>query len=196
MKKLLIIVPLALLCAAPAFASDWELFGSYWDTSDADNSFGGGLGANFNFGDSPVGLELRGTYFRELSNGAVGNLFDPNEGFFKKKSLRAIPVDAGLRFNFATDSAVQPWIDGGASYIFLDLSNAPGAEVDDETGWYAGGGLRFGGNRDNKSGFFVQGLYRDTTATVKRSRTNVNLRDRVNIDLSGVNVNAGFAWAF
>jgi len=195
MKKLLVIIPLALLAAAPAFASDFELFGSYWDTRDADETFGGGVAFAWNFGESPLGLELRGTYYQELSDDPVGNLFDDDEPFFEENSLQAIPVEAGLRYNFNPRGNFNPWISGGVSYIFLDVSDVEGAEIDDETGWYAGLGSRFG-DRDGAN-FFAQVLYRATEATVQRDRgEGVDLQDRVNIELDGVTVNAGILWAF
>jgi len=188
------IVTLALLSAAPAFASDFGLFGSYWNTRDADDTFGGGIEFAFPFGQSPLGLELRGTYNQELSNDAVGNLFEPNEGFFRENSLQAIPVEAGLRWNFNPTGNISPWISGGVSYVFLDVSDIEGAEIDDETGWYAGLGSRFGSHEGVN--FFGEVLYRATEATVNRPRNNVDLQDHVNIELDGVVVNAGVMWNF
>ena len=122
------------------------------------------------------------------------NLFDPDEGFFEENSLQAIPVDAGLRWNFNPTGNVSPWISGGVSYVFLDISDVEGAEVDDETGWYAGLGSRFGSHEGVN--FFGEVLYRATEATVKRPRNNVDLVDHVNIELDGVVVNAGVMWNF
>ena len=195
MKRLLgIIFTLALLSAAPALASDFGLFGSYWDTRDADETFGGGVEFNFAFGESPLGLELRGTYYQQLNDGAVGNLFDDDEGFFEENSLEALPVEAGLRYNFNPTGNVSPWISGGVSYIFLDLSDIEGVEIDDETGWYAGLGSRFG-DPDGVN-FYGQVLYRATEATVQRDRDDIDLEDTVNIELDGVVVNAGILWSF
>jgi outer membrane protein with beta-barrel domain len=188
------ILTMALLWAAPAFASDFGLFGSYWNTRDADDAFGGGLEVNFAFGQSPLGLELRGTYYQQLSDDAVGNLFEPDEGFFEENSLEAIPVEAGLRYNFNPTGNVSPWISGGVSYIFLDISDIEGAEVDDETGWYAGLGSRFG--QSEGINFFGEVLYRATEATVNRRRSDVDLQDHVNIELDGLVVNAGVMWNF
>jgi hypothetical protein len=194
-KRLLLgIFILALLSAAPAFASDFGLFGTYWDTRDADETFGGGVELNFAFGESPLGLELRGTYYQQLSDEPVSALFDDDEGFFVEESLEALPIEAGLRYNFNPTGNVSPWISGGVSYIFLDISDVEGAEVDDETGWYAGLGSRFG--QPDGVSFYGEVLYRATEATVQRERDDIDLEDTVNIELDGVVVNAGVMWTF
>lgn len=195
MKKLLAFSILALLSASPALAGGFGLFASYWDTRDADETFGGGVNLTIDLGESPLDIELRGTYNQELSDEPVGNLFDDDEGFFEENSLQAIPVEAGLRYNFNTEGTFNPWISGGVSYIFLDLSDLEGVEIDDETGWYAGLGSSFG-DPDGVN-FFGEVLYRATEATVnRRDPDNIDLEDTVKIELDGVVVNAGVMWAF
>src|SRR5262249_198197 len=124
MRRILGISLVVLTCAAPAMAGDFKLFGSYWNTSDADATFGGGLGIGFPLGSIPFSIGVPGTYYKELSDRPFHNLFEDNtsQGFFEKDSLQVIPVDVTFRYHFPTGGNVQPWIGAGASYFFLDSS--------------------------------------------------------------------------
>jgi hypothetical protein len=197
-KKLLCISALTLLSAAastPAQAAGFEVFGSYWNTSDIDDTFGGGLSFAVPLGSSGLDLQFRGTYYQELTDEPVGNLFDDDEGFFEEESLEVLPVDVGLRYNFSESGVFNPWIGGGGSYMFLD-STREGVDVDDETGFWVAVGSRFGDR--NGTRFFAEALYRSTEATVRRDLPNDDddIDDDVDIDLDGVAVNAGliFSW--
>ena len=200
MKKLLGILACALLVtafsahrASAQSESTFSLFGAYWNTSALDDTFGGGAEFSFPFGDTPLGLEARGTYYRQLADGPVGNLFDDDEGFFTRNSLRVTPIDLGLRLNLHPYGAFNPWISAGGTYFFID-SKREGTDVDNETGWYGSVGSRFG----QKGGinFFAEALYRSTEATIVRRRNDTTLQDRVNIDLDGFAANAGILWSF
>src|SRR5688572_1478194 len=102
MKRMLGV--LAILAALAAFASpaeaQFKIYGSYWDTSDVGNTFGGGLGVDIPFGESGLALSLAGTYYQELEDEPIGNLFDDDEGVFQEEGLEVIPFDVGLRYNF------------------------------------------------------------------------------------------------
>jgi len=193
MRKALGIALLLLVTASAAKAADFKLYGSYWNTSDADDTFGGGLGFSFPLGSTPLSLSFAGTYYQELSDEPVSNLFDPDEGVFREESLEVLPVDAGLQFNFTPNGPFNAWIEGGFSYFFIDTTRE-GIDVDDETGWHASIGSRFGSRQG--ANFFAEALYRSTEATLHRNRVNndVNLRDEVAIDLDGFAVNAGLLW--
>jgi hypothetical protein len=196
MKKLLCVLAITFCATTPSWAAGFEVFGSYWNTSDVEDTFGGGLGLAFPIGASPLDLELRATYYQELSDEPVGNLFDDDEGFFEDESLEVLPLEAGLRFNFAQDSAFNPWVGVGASYMLLD-STREGIDIDDETGYYVSLGGRFGD--PDGARFFAEARYRSTEATVRRDRDDdddVDIDDDVAIDLDGVGVNAGvvFSW--
>ena len=182
----------ALLGAAPAMA-DFKLYGSYWDTSAADETFGGGLGFDIPFGSSPLSLGINGTYYRELSDKPLRNLFeDDDNGFFEEDTLEVLPVDVTLKYNFPTDGSVHPWIGAGASYFFLDSSRS-GVDIDDETGWNASVGATFG-DREGTN-FFAEAIYRNTKATVERNDDDIDIiEDRVDVDLDGFGVNAGIVW--
>lgn len=203
MKRIL--TPLALcaaalaLAAAPASAANFSIFGSYWDTADVGGTGGGGIELAFPIAGA-FGLELRGTYYQELSDAPVDALFDNNDPVFRKVGIQAIPAEVGARFTFpVAGGSWEPWVSAGASYMFLDVSNST-VKVDDETGWYASLGSRFG-NPDGL-GFMAEVLYRNSRATVKRDPNSVDdlddihLRDRARIDLDGAAVNAGINWRF
>lgn len=195
MKKLLCVAAITLLTSAPSWAAGFEVFGSYWNTSDVEDTFGGGIGLAIPLGGAGLDLELRGTYYQELTDEPFGNLFEDDEEFFEDESLEVLPVEAGLRYNFAERGVFNPWIGAGVSYMFLD-STREGIDVDDETGYYVSLGSRFGDNDGPR--FFAEARYRSTEATVRRERDGdgVDIDEDVAIDLDGVNVNAGilFAW--
>jgi hypothetical protein len=193
MRKVLGIMAVLCVFASTAGASDFKLYGSYWDTADVDNTFGGGLGFSIPLGASPLAISLAGTYYKELSDEPVSNLFDEDEGFFKEDSLEVLPVDLGLQFNFPSNGPVSAWIEGGGTFFFIDTTRE-GIDVDDETGWHASVGSRFG--QPDGANFFIEGLYRSTEATLVRNRRvdDVDLRDEVAIDLDGFAVNAGILW--
>lgn len=193
MRRIPSILAIALLSAAPAMA-DFKLYGSYWDTSDASETFGGGLGFDIPLGSTPLALGINGTYYRELSDEPLGNLFeDDDEGFFEEDSLEILPVDVTLKYMFPTEGSVHPWVGAGASYFFIDTTRN-NIEVDDEAGWNASVGATFG-DREGTN-FFAEAIYRNTKATFERQNDDdVDFNDdRAEIDLDGFGVNAGIVW--
>lgn len=195
-----IFAPLALLmiclvCASPAMATGFELFGSYWNTSDVDDTFGGGIALGIPLGETGLGLKFRGTYYQELTDEPFDNLFDDDEPFFEEESLEVAPIEAGLSYNFGRSETVNPWVEAGFTYFLLDTTRE-GFDVDDETGFHVAVGSAFG-NPDGVN-FFAEALYRSTEATIvrreRRGDDDIDLRDEVNIDLDGFAVNAGVVW--
>jgi hypothetical protein len=194
MRKTLGIAVLLFAWAAMASATDFRLYGSYWNTSDVDDAFGGGIGLSFPLGASPLSIDLAGTYYQELSDEPVSNLFDDDEGVFQDEGLEVLPFDAGLHYNFQPNGPFNVWIGGGFTYFLIDTTRE-GIDVDDETGFHVSVGSRFGSREG--ANFFAEALYRSTEATLRRERRdNVDLRDEVAIDLDGVAVNAGILWTF
>lgn len=196
MRKGIGVIVVILVCAAPAaMAQGFELYGSYWDTSDVDETFGGGVGFGFPFGGTGLGLHVKGTYYQELSNDPLDNIFDDDEGVFQDESLEVLPVDAGLHYEFAPGGTFSPWIGAGFTYFMID-STFEGVDVDDETGFHVSLGSRFGASESTN--FFAEAIYRSTEATLVRERRedDVDLRDEVAIDLDGIGVNAGIMWRF
>lgn len=195
MKKVLgLLLALAILApASPALAQGFEIFGSYWNTTDFDDTFGGGVGLGIPFGEAGLGLKLRATYYQELTDEPFEGLFDDDEPFFEDESLELLPVDVGLSYSFARGETFSPSIAAGASYFFIDTTRE-GIDVDDELGYFVSLGTQIG-NREGVN-FFVEGLYRSTEATFQRQRrrNNVDLVEEVALDLDGFAVNAGLAW--
>jgi hypothetical protein len=92
-----------------------------------------------------------------------------------------------------TDSAVRPYLGGGASYFLLDTNQG---EVSDEVGWYGKAGLEFG-NDPTGARFFAEAMYRDVTGTVKSHRNepgSPEVVDKVDLQLRGVGANVGVIW--
>jgi hypothetical protein len=179
----------------PAAAGQFSLYPVYWDTDAAGEALGGGVTFGIQLGDSPFDLDLRASV---LQQGTVDDPFG-NSMFFEKSDLQMAPVEVGLRFNFAPSGHINPWVGGGASYVFLDLDENR-ANVADETGWYASVGASFG-DPDGWS-LFVEGLYRGIEATVERDPRNlgdiddIDLDERVAIDLTGPSVLLGGMYSF
>lgn len=201
MRKTVLGALTLLLLSFPVSAvadTNFELFGSSWNTTDVDNTFGGGLALGIPLGNNGLGVKLRGTYYQELNDEPVEALFDDDEGFFQEESLEVLPFDAGLSYQFGREDAwARPWIAAGPTYFMLD-STRSGINVDDETGFHASVGSSFG----NPSGFnfFAEALYRSTEATVRRDREpgvdDINIQDEVALDLDGISLNAGLVWRF
>ena len=169
--------------ATPGHAGTFGVFGSYWDTKDADHGFGGGVKGSFDLGEV-LQLDLRGTYFNDLIKRAdAGDL-----------KLHASPLDVGLSFAFNPGGAVRPYVGGGGSYYLLDSNHGT---VSDEVGYYAMGGVEFG-SLSTGPHFFAEAIYRDVTGTVKRRAADETFPDvsgKVKLQLRGVGANAGCSGA-
>lgn len=199
MKRILGV--LAILAALAVFATpaeaQFKIYGSYWDTTDVGNTFGGGLGFDIPFGESGFALSLAGTYYQELEDEPIGNLFDDDEGVFQEEGLEVVPFDVGLRYNFEPRGSFSPWIGAGGTYFLIDTTENQ-FEVDDETGWHVSLGSHFGDPEG--ANFFAEALYRSTESTLRRAEDDVpdpsDAVDEVDIDLDGFAVNAGISWRF
>lgn len=182
MKKTILSAVAALtLLAGPASATDFSVFGSYWDTKDADEALG--LGAKVRLGRF---VELRGTYFSDVTADTEPERFD--------FEVSAIPLEAGLVFNFAEGEAFSPYIGGGAGYYMLDTTEG---EIDDEVGFYAVLGAEFARQPSGLS-FMAEAIYRSMEATITEDEDGFpdDIRDDVAFDLDGLGVNAGITWRF
>jgi len=199
MKKILGV--LAILAALAVFTTpaeaQFKIYGSYWDTTDVGSTFGGGLGFDIPLGDSGLALSLAGTYYQELSDEPIDNLFDNDAGVFREESLEVVPFDVGLHYNFQPRGNFSPWIGAGGTYFLLDTTENQ-FEVDDETGWHVSAGSFFGDPEG--ASFFAEAIYRSTESTLRRSEDDIpdpsDAVDEVDIDLDGFAVNAGIAWRF
>lgn len=182
MKKTILFAVAALaILAGPASAADFSIFGAYWNTQDADEA--AGAGAKLRLGRF---VELRGTYFSDVTADTEPERFD--------FEVSAIPLEAGLRFDFAEGAAFSPYVGGGASYIMLDTTEG---DIDDEVGYYAVLGSEFG-QRDSGLSFMAEAIYRNVEATVSEDEDGFpdDIRDDVILRLDGLGVNAGIVWRF
>lgn len=193
-RKTILAFLLALgLGVTPALAGGLSIYGTYWDTDAAEEAAGGGVRLGIPLG-TVVQLDLGATYYEELTDRPFDELGDIDTPF-QENGLQVIPVEAGLRFNFAENSRFNPYIGGGASYLFLDSDFG---DVDDEAGWYARLGAEFG--EINGNGFFVEAGYRGVEATVENDPNDfddfddIEFEEETEIDLSGALVNAGYVW--
>lgn len=165
--------------AGPAAAGEIGVFGSYWETSDADEAIG--FGSKLRFGI----VELRGTYFQDVT----ADLADGSE-----MEVRAIPLEVGIAVKFAQDAAVSPYVGGGGGYYLLDAGEL---DVDDEVGWYAVAGADFG-RQSSGMAFNVEAIYRSMEATVREDADGLpgDLDEEVDLDLGGLGLNAGVVFRF
>lgn len=182
-KSLVTIVSITLLAlTAPAQAGELGLFGSYWNTDELDDTAGAGI--KYAIGDNALRLELRGSYYPDLTADA-GEVIQGQTGDFE---LEAVVPEAGFAYNFAPGANTQFYLGAGLSYYLLDTNMF---DVDDEAGYYGLAGFTLGGGGDGPA-FFAEALYRSVEATV----TDNALVEDVDLDLSGVSVNLGVIFRF
>lgn len=179
---------LCLLAAVPASAGDIGLYGSYWDTDALGETAGAGI--RFGFGSGAVRFELRGSYFPDLSED-FDELVEDGDLDVGDFEIKATVPEAGLVINLAPNGAVQPYVGGGVSYYLLDTNLF---ELDDEVGYYGVAGFTLGGGRGSGAAFFAEAMYRSVEGTVREDDD--ELDEDVDIDLSGLAVNAGVRFRF
>jgi len=169
-KKVTVCVAAMFLFAVPSWAGSFGVYGSYWDSSDADASWGAGVRVGFDF-FKWMELEFHGTYFPDFGTDILGSTVD----------ITATPVDGGLRFDFLPDKKFNIYAGLGASYYFMDASDG---SMDNSTGWYGEAGLEFGKNTH----FFVEAMWRamDTTLSVGSFDDDA--------DFDGISGQVGFNW--
>ncbi len=135
MKRLFALMLAAGLCAATASAGGVGAFGSYWDTKDADNGYGGG--AKVKMEVMPfVSLEFRGSYFPDLAGDEEGMDFD----------LRVIPVEAAVVANIPLLIFDLYAGAGGGGYYMDGTYDSPTGSGDIDfkikPGWFLQGGAQ------------------------------------------------------
>ena len=136
MKRWMMALSMLLVGASLSYGSGLGVFVSQWDPDEEglDSTTGGG--AKLSFGDT-FGLELRGSYYDD-------------------DILTLIPADVGLFLSLPIgDSPLTIYAQGGATWYFLD---SDAGDVDDEAGWYAGGGLEL--ELANGIALFAEAQYR------------------------------------
>jgi hypothetical protein len=176
--RVLLVLVAAGLLSIPAWAGEFGVYGSYWDTKDAASGYGGGAKVSWGL------FELRGAYFNDVTAKRVPDRVD-----FK---LHAAPVGAGLKFDLTRDTPVTPYLGAGAAYYLLSTNQG---STQDEVGWYGVAGLDI--TTPSRVGVNVEAIWHDVRGTVKNLNTdNIHIVDRARVDLSGLGVNAGLVWKF
>jgi outer membrane protein with beta-barrel domain len=173
LRNIVVLLAILSLFSAPSRAGSFGVFGSYWDSKDAGNSWGAGALAGFNI-TKRLGLQFQGTYYPDFKNDSFAG---------RSLDLTAIPVDGGLNFNFLPDKPLNIFAGAGVTYYFLSIS--PGS-VDDKTGVYLDGGLDFG--HKDSARFFAQVMWRKVDTSVAFGSFNRNLK------FDGLSLNAGATW--
>jgi Outer membrane protein beta-barrel domain len=173
LRNIVMLLAILPLFSAPSWAGSFSLFGSYWDSKDADASWGAGARVGFNL-TKMLELEFHGTYYPDFKNDQFsGQSFE----------LTAIPVDGGLKLNFMPDKGLNPFVGGGATYYFLSIS--PGS-VDDQTGVYLDAGIDIGGK--DSARFFAEVMWRKVDTSVSFGAFDEDVK------FDGLALNAGATW--
>lgn len=182
---------LAGLLASPALATDFGIYGSFWDTDALGETAGGGV--KLGFGEGLVRFEVRGSYFPDLSED-FDQLIEDGELETGDFEVKATVPEAGITFNFAPESRFQPYVGVGGSYYSLDTNRF---ELDDEIGYYGVAGFHVGG-ADGGPAFFAEAMYRKADATIQNDDINDpdDFQGKVELDLSGFSANAGILFRF
>lgn len=196
MRKAILVLGFLALTGAPLSASDFAIYGSGWDPDGIEEALGGGVGLHFG---ETFGVDLRATYYQdaEIDRIDIGPGNDDERPVFG--DLQMIPIEALLRYDFNNDGPANFYVAGGASYIMLDWDDGP--DIDDEVGWVALAGARFGS--PGGMGFFIEGAYRGVEATVRADDLDdffdddtTNFDENVDLNLDGALVNLGVVWTF
>jgi outer membrane protein W len=170
-KRVLTAFALVALASTPILAGSFGVYGSYWDSDQADNSSGGGARLGFNF-TKRIELDLHGTYYPKFTTDVGGQSVE----------VKAKPVDGGLRFNLLPGGPLNPYVGAGATYYFLDSDQG---SIQSKTGVYGQAGLEFG---SGSSHFFVEALWRKLETHLSLASFDTKTR------FDGFAANAGFAW--
>jgi hypothetical protein len=170
-KRLMAALAAMLLVSAPARAGSFGLYGSYWNSDQADTSGGGGARIGFDF-TRVIELEFHGTYFSNFTTDVNGQSVD----------VKATPVDGGLRFNLLPTSPVIPFVGAGVTYYFLDATQGT---IDNKTGIYAQAGLEVGKRNTH---FLIEALWRKMEATLSFASFDQNTQ------FDGLAGNVGIDW--
>lgn len=189
LKGLLTTLVVILLSSAPASAGAFAVYGTWWDTEDAGDAAGIGASYAWNLGEV-VDLEARLAWYEELTDKPLDDFFSGNSPL--ETGLTVIPVEVGLRFNFARDAKFwNPWVGVGLAYYALDTDSG---NIDDEVGFYATLGSTFGDGKG--ADFYAEVGYRFVEGEVSDlgDLDSDGLDDNFDVKLNGPFASAGVVW--
>lgn len=184
MKKWLSVLTIIGMSASYALGSGLGGFGSYWDSEDADDTFGGGAVLRLDL-DQSLKLDLRGSYFE----------FDDREGGIEA-TLEVIPVEAALLVKLPLDQNFNAYVGGGGGYYFADAEfKAPGGtadvDIDDEFGFFALGGVEI--MLSDTLSIFGEAKY--TWVEFEEAEFE-DAEFEIDLDMTGFGANAGLLFKF
>jgi hypothetical protein len=178
----------------PAAAATFAIFGSAWDSKDADNVGGGGLSAGWGLGHV-LDFQLRASYFEQLKSDPLEDYLIQGNSPFVDAGLKALPVELGVAFNIGPrDEGVwHPQLGAGVAYYVLDSDFG---NLDDEFGYYASFANRFGDGHG--ADFYAEFTYRFVEGTVSDlgDLNGDGISDDFDVDLGGPVGNIGVVWSW
>ena len=192
MKLGLIICAAALWCVAPVKAADLGAFASYWDPSDADDTYGGGAVLRFDFSQNLM-MDVRISHYE-----FVDRLNDV------RRSLKVTPLEAGVTLDLLSDPQLAVYVGGGIGYYLADGDISAGAtradlDISNSAGYFALGGFRV--RLSPKLRFFGEAKYtwlEYDAPTSKDTRRPMPGGDLFagDLDMEGIGINVGFLYRF
>ena len=197
MRRVLIALAAVALLAAPSWAGGGVgFFGSWADSTDADNTYGGGGIIEFDL--SPHWeMQFRGSRYVEWDVDFVLPTDINNPGDIDQDTRNQVfdttVLEFGAAYNFIPKGAFEPYVGGGFSYWIFDLEPPTDGEVKDEGGFYVLLGAEM--SLSSQWGLFFEGMYRNVKATLKGDDVGFQPINR-ELNMSGVAVNVGllFTW--
>lgn len=178
MKRVLIVVGLLVLLAAPSGASGLGIMATYWDTSDAGDNEGVGFRLSLD-ATKRVAWQARLSLFEELmtKNSPVAG------------DLEAYPIDLGVAFSLRRHGTATPFVGGGVTYV--SMTNKRG-QMDDELGYYAVGGFEIPMGKNWE--LWAEGIWRSVNAQLEGNGVDEFVQERIDLDGVGLNVGFGIEW--
>ncbi|RKX33267.1 MAG: hypothetical protein DRP22_00655 [Verrucomicrobia bacterium] len=150
--RILVASVIAALSLQTAWAGNGiGVFGSYWNTDDFDDGYGGGAKLKVELAPG-LCFEVRGAYYPDLTDDEDDADID----------LEVIPVEGDLIVELAIQDTACIYGGGGVGYYFMDIDvEADGEEldvdVDDEIGYFAIAGLEV--SVSDAVALFAEGKY-------------------------------------
>ncbi len=191
MKRWMLALAL-LVCAVPASAGGFSLFGSVIETDDANDEVGPGVKLEFGAGRY-ADLQVRVATYEDLETDAEPNVYE----------IQATPIDFGMNWDFGDPAKkVNPYVGGGISYWVMDFSvdtaiqgGLPpprGVDIDPENGWYFEAGVDV--EVHHIWSFFIEAVWREVSTEVEGDDLGLPVDQDVSLTGAAVNAGATLRW--
>jgi hypothetical protein len=166
--------------AGPALADGGvDLFGTYGEVLNGEDS--GGVGARVSLGGTNWMFDFTATWYKEVVS--IRIVDDPTVA---DDSFQIFPFDLGVRYIFAYERKLRPYLGAGVSYVAADANRL---RVDDGFGLYGLAGLRIG--KQPGINFMGEIIYRWSDVNVK-----YNLNQDQDVTVGGFGASLGVALVF